>query len=307
MSRDLRNNTAYSYTTSWQSNGIVKFLPIESGSLRYLDIGQGQPLLLLHTLRTQLDYFQQLIPLVQDRYRILAIDLPGHGYSSIPNHARFDEPFFRERVIEFIEKLDLGNVIMVGESIGGVLALTVAATIPERITQVFALNPYDYGEKFGGGIRRSRYGFIIGLFALLGRFTLETSFALQLVLSGGFADPTKLPRSLFLGLVRAGQQRDYRRAEYLLYQHWRSWLEATKLYSAIKVPITLVYGEHDWSKPEERTDRKKRLARADLLTLPGVGHFSALEDPQRIVGIILMTGAASGNGQATAQLLSQQS
>src|SRR5262247_3989972 len=106
MTSDLRTMTAYAYTNSWQSNGTVKFLPLESGSLRYLDIGQGQPLLLIHTLRTQLDYFQQLIPLLPGRYRILAIDLPGHGYSSIPTQARFDEPFFRTSVIEFIEKLD---------------------------------------------------------------------------------------------------------------------------------------------------------------------------------------------------------
>ncbi len=192
------------YTTSWQSKGTVNFLSVRSVTIRYLDIGQGQPLLLIHTLRTQLDYFQELVPLLQDRYRILAIDLPGHGYSSIPTYALFDEPFFRENVIQFIEKLDLRNVAILGESIGGVLALTVAATIPERISHVFALNPYDYGEKFGGGIRRSKYGFIISMFALFGRFTPETSFTLKLVLSGGLSDPTNLPQPLFLELERAG-------------------------------------------------------------------------------------------------------
>lgn len=283
--------SAYAYTTSWQSNGTVKFLPMESGSMRYLEIGSGPPLLLIHTLRTQLDYYQKLIPLLQDRYRILAVDLPGHGYSSIPTQARFDEPFFRAKVIEFIEKLDLEKVNLLGESIGGSLALTVAATMPDRIDRVFALNPYDYGEKFGGGIRRSRYGFIIGLYALFGRFTLETSFALQLVLSGGFADSTKLPRSLFLELVRAGRQRNYRLAEYRLYKHWRSWLEARKLYRAVTIPVKLVYSEHDWSIPPERIDNRKCLPHAELLTLPGVGHFSALEAPQQVADIVLMTGA----------------
>ena len=254
--------------------------------MRYLESGQGQPLLLLHTLRTQFDYFQKVIPLLQDRHRILAIDLLGHGYSSIPTDARFDEPFFRAGVIEFIEKLDLQNLMIVGESIGGVLALTVAATVPERIKQIFVLNPYDYGEKFGGGIRRSRYGFIIGLFALFGRFTFETAFILKLVLSGGFADSTKLPRSLFQEFVRVGYQRNYRQAEYLLYKHWRSWLEATKLYNAIKVPVTLVYGEQDWSNPQEREDRKKRIPGAQFMTLPSVGHFSSLEVPKRIAEIV---------------------
>ncbi|HLO14700.1 MAG TPA: alpha/beta fold hydrolase, partial [Anaerolineales bacterium] len=153
MDRELRTMPTYSDTSSSQSNGTVNFVPVERGSLRYLDIGHGAPLLLIHTLRTQLDYFQKLIPLLQDRYWILAIDLPGHGYSSIPTQARFDEPFFRRNVIEFVQKLDLEKLTIVGESIGGVLALTVAATISKRMNRVVALNPYDYGEKFGGGIR----------------------------------------------------------------------------------------------------------------------------------------------------------
>lgn len=274
------------YTTSWQSKGTVKFLSVRSITIRYLDIGQGQPLLLIHTLRTQLDYFQKLIPLLQDHYRILAIDLPGHGYSSIPTYALFDEPFFRENVIQFIEKLDLRNVAILGESIGGVLALTVAATIPERISHVFALNPYDYGEKFGGGVRRSKYGFIISIFALFGRFTPETSFALKLVLSGGLSDPTNLPQPLFLELERVGHQKNYRKAEYLLYKHWRSWLDAIKLYSAIKAPVALVYSEHDWSNPQEREDRKQRIPSAKFIVTPAVGHFSSLEAPKRLAEIV---------------------
>jgi pimeloyl-ACP methyl ester carboxylesterase len=286
MDRDLKTIPADSYTSSWQSNGTVKSLTLKSGFLRYLDIGHGQPMLLIHTLRTQLDYFQKLVPLLQDRYRVLAIDLPGHGYSSIPAHARFDEPFFRESVIEFVEKLDLEKLIVLGESIGGVLALVLAATIPNRINRVFSLNPYDYGEKFGGGIRRSRYGFIIGLFALFGGFTIETSFALKLVLSGGFADPTNLPQSLFLELVRAGHQKGYRRAEYLLYKHWRSWLGAAKFYHMIRVPVTLVYGEQDWSNPREREDRKMQIPGMQFVVLPAAGHFSALEVPTRLAEIV---------------------
>ena len=275
-----------SYSTSWPSSGTVKSCPVEAGPIRYLEIGQGPPLLLIHTLHMQLDYFQKLIPLLQDRYRILAIDLPGHGYSSIPTRARFDEPFFRRNVIEFIESLDLAKLTIVGESIGGVLALTTAATLPERINGVLALNPYDYGEAFGGGIRRSRYGWIIGLFALFGRFTFEPSFALKLVLSGGFADPANLPQSLFLELVRAGRQNGYRRSEYMLYKHWRSWLLATQLYNTVRVPVTLVYGEQDWSRPHEREARRKLIPDVEFVSLPAAGHFSALEVPTRIADVI---------------------
>jgi pimeloyl-ACP methyl ester carboxylesterase len=275
------------YTSTWQNDGQVKLAQLKNGvSLRYLEIGSGRPLLLLHTLRTQLDYFQGLAPLLKNRFHIYAVDLPGHGYSSLIQDAAYDEPFFRQSIVSFIKELDLQNVVLAGESIGAVVALTVAAEVPDRIAHVYALNPYDYGEKFGGGIRRSKYGYIIGLFQIFKSHTLEIRSLLKLVLVGAFVRAEKLPASLLSEFNRAGKRPGYRHMEYRLFKHWRSWLNAVHRYEQVSVPVTLVYGESDWSKPEERADRKNRLARAKFLTLPGVGHFSALEDPQRIAGIL---------------------
>jgi len=274
------------YTNSWQSGGNVKRLTTQSGTIRYLDIGSGDPLVLMHTLRTQLDYFELLIPLLQERYRIIAPDLPGYGYSPAADGARIDEPFFRGAVIELMEGLDLRNATMVGESIGGVLALTAAATVPGRISRVIALNPYDYGDKFGGGIRNSRYGWMIGFFALFGRFTPETPLMLRLILSGGLADPAKFPEPLVAELVRAGRQKGYRRSEYLLFKHWRSWLDAGDLYGKVDAPVTLVYGDHDWSRPDNRQLTESRLSGARVIMLPATGHFSSLDSPAALAKII---------------------
>src|SRR5437867_663496 len=51
------------------------------GRLRYLTGGTGAPLVMLHTVRTQAEHFRHLIPLVQQRYTVYALDLPGMGYS----------------------------------------------------------------------------------------------------------------------------------------------------------------------------------------------------------------------------------
>jgi len=71
-------------------------------------------------------------------------------------------------VVAFIEKLDLKEVILVGESIGAVLAMTVAGTIPERISKVVASNTYDYDTRYGDGVRRGNFfaNFIIGIYAI---------------------------------------------------------------------------------------------------------------------------------------------
>jgi pimeloyl-ACP methyl ester carboxylesterase len=240
----------------------------------------------LHTLRTQLDYFEKLVPALGRHYQVYALDLPGHGQSSILE-TEYTEVLFRESVSEFITKLDLRDVTLVGESIGGVLALTVSAKLPERVSRAIALNPYDYGEEFGGGIRRSRNGWIIGLFNVFGSYTVEPRFLLSAVFKGGFYDPTKLPEDLLTEFHRTGERPGYRRAEYSVFRNWRSWIEARNLYPQITVPVTLIYSHDDWSRPEERESNRLAIRNAELVTINGAGHFASLEKHAEVSTIIL--------------------
>ena len=65
--------------------------------------GNGPPLVLLHTIRTQLEYFRELVPkLTSSRFT-----RPGHGHSPIDMSAAFDEPYFRGAIVAFSKKLDL--------------------------------------------------------------------------------------------------------------------------------------------------------------------------------------------------------
>lgn len=106
---------------------------------------------MLHTVCTQAEHFRQLIPLVQQRYTVYALDLPGMGYSQIVPGASYDEPAMRAAVKRLVTQLDLRDVTLLGESMGAVLALTTAADLPDRVQRVVAVNAYDYA----GGIARS--------------------------------------------------------------------------------------------------------------------------------------------------------
>lgn len=91
--------------------GQVADIQIERNlTLRYLKAGKGEPLILLHTIRTQLDYFQYVIPDLAKNHTVYALDLPGHGYSSIDTNASYDEPYLRKAVVSFIEKQNLKGV-----------------------------------------------------------------------------------------------------------------------------------------------------------------------------------------------------
>ncbi|MEU1276371.1 alpha/beta fold hydrolase [Streptomyces sp. NPDC005799] len=116
------------------------------GTLRYLKAGTGAPVVLLHTLRTQAEHFRFLIPMLSHQYTVYALDLPGMGYSEIVPGASYEEPALRAGVERLLTELDLHDVTLVGESLGGVLALTAAADLPERVRRVVSVNPYDYPD-----------------------------------------------------------------------------------------------------------------------------------------------------------------
>lgn len=274
------------YTQKW-AQSAPEFMQLEDGlTLRYVRTGNGPPLVLLHTIRTQLDYYEKLVPLLSNHYQVIVLDMPGHGQSSITEVA-YTEDYFRRATREFITKLNLKDVTLVGESIGGVLALTVSTELPDRVKRIIALNPYDYGEQFGGGIRRSNNGWMVVLFNIFGSYTLEPRFVTAAVMRGGFYDTAQLPDSLLTEFSHTGNRDGYRGAEYSVFKHWQSWLDAKQLYSRINAPVTLIYGSHDWSKPEEREQNQQIIPKAKLITIEKSGHFTALESPEEVANNIL--------------------
>ena len=262
-------------------------------SLRYLKTGNGDPLILLHTIRTQLDYFEEVIPQLAKNFTVYAIDLPGHGYSSIDTKASYDEPYFRSAVIAFIEKLDLKEVTLAGESIGGVLALTVANKLPSRIKKVISSNPYDYDRKYGDGVRRGNLlaNFVISQFAIpyVGGVVaaMENILFLGIILKGGLKNKRWIPLKLLKEFDRVGRRKGYRHVERSTFAGWQSWSKAKSLYSGVKAPVKLIYGQHDWSTLAERENTAKQLGEISISTVANTGHFAFVDNPQKMTEILL--------------------
>lgn len=262
-------------------------------SLRYVKLGEGPALVLLHTIRTQLEYFRDLAPLLAEKYTVYAVDLPGHGRSPIDPAAPFDEPYMRRGIVGFLETLDLRDVTIVGESIGAVVSLTAAAEVPDRIRAVYALNTYDYETRFGDGIRRGNWfanliigGLQVPVFGPIGA-ALENRFVLGTIMGGGYADPRKLPADLLTEFDAVARRPHYKHVARKVLQQWRSWSKARERYSGVKAPVTLIYGSKDWSRTSERERTKAAVQNARMFTLPNTGHFSSVENPQGVASIIL--------------------
>jgi pimeloyl-ACP methyl ester carboxylesterase len=251
------------------------------GRLRYLTGGSGTPLVMLHTVRTQAEHFRHVIPLVQRRYTVYALDLPGMGYSQIVPGASYDEPAMRAAVTRLITQLDLHQVTLLGESMGTVLALTTAADLPDRVQRVVAVNPYDYR----GGIARSSLlarlittGVIApGVGPVLAR--LEPKPVMRAILSGGLADPAALREDYLDELLSVGRHPGYSTVARAVYRNLPSLIEARARYPQVTAPIHLIYGEKDWSRPSDRQANRRQLPDAEYAQIPDSGHFIALERP----------------------------
>jgi pimeloyl-ACP methyl ester carboxylesterase len=258
------------------------------GALRYLEAGTGAPLVLLHTVRTQAEHFRDLIPLVADRFTVYALDLPGMGYSEIVPGASYEEPALRAGVERLLTELDLGDVTLLGESMGAVLALTTAAELPDRVRRVIAVNAYD----FRGGIARSGLlarAVVAGVLApgvgpvIAG---VEPKAALRRILRGGLGDKSALREDYLAELLQVGRRPGYPAVARGIYRNLPSLIAARSRYAAVKAPIHLVYGEKDWSRPSDRRANTDLLPDAAFTQVPGAGHFIALERPGVLADLV---------------------
>ncbi len=179
--------------------------------VRYLRVGGGPPLLLMHTVRTQLDHFQLVIPQLTDAFTSYAVDFPGMGWSDIVPGASYEEPALRAAVVRIVEELDLSDLTLAGESMGATLALTASVDLGARVRRVVAFNTYD----FAGGLKRASLfaRLVVGSIQapVVGPIVarLENRHILRGVLRGGLRDPRHLPDHYLDELRLVGRRRGY--------------------------------------------------------------------------------------------------
>ena len=279
------------YARTWSNGrGEVRFFTRADGSrLRYYTAGTGPALVLMHTVRGQLDYFQRVIPLLWDHYTVYALDLPGMGWSNIVPGAQYEEPQLRAAVVEFVRGLDLHDVTLSGESLGGALSLSASFDLKDRVSRVVAFNSYDYpqGGERGNWIARViissvRMPVLGPVFA-----PLEPRPIFRAILQGGYVDKTRLPEDFITELLRSGRRKGYAKVSRGIFRSLKGFDRARERYPRVSAPVTLVYSENDWSRPAERDRVANALTDVHRITVPRTGHFSALERPDEMARILL--------------------
>jgi pimeloyl-ACP methyl ester carboxylesterase len=277
------------YTRTWCSSGVIEFVELADGTrLRYLKAGSGPALILLHTVRTQLDHFQLLIPRLVETFTVYAIDFPGMGWSDITPGASYTEPALRAAVVEVVKTLDVSDAILAGESMGATVALTASTELGGRVRRVVAFNPYDYSRGVGraNGVAALYVGCarLPGIGAVV--TMMENEPVLGVVLRGGLVDGSRLPNHYLAELRRVGRRPGYARVAREVFRNVDSMIAARAHYERVTAPVTLVYGEQDWSRRTEREANAASLGHARSIALARTGHFAALDQPERVAEII---------------------
>lgn len=104
--------------------------------VHFIDRGEGLPLVLLHGFGGSTYSFRHQLGPLAERFRVFALDLPGFGLSDRPSEADLSLTAQAARVRELLDRLDIARATILGHSMGGTIAMRLAATHPERVERL---------------------------------------------------------------------------------------------------------------------------------------------------------------------------
>ncbi len=125
--------------TDWAAH--MSTVELDGDTVNYVDLGAGElePIVFVHGLGGQWQNWLENLPRAALERRVIALDLPGHGLSPMPREQITISRY--GRVVDALcERLELGRVDMVGNSMGGYIAAEVAIQFPQRIDQLILVS-----------------------------------------------------------------------------------------------------------------------------------------------------------------------
>jgi pimeloyl-ACP methyl ester carboxylesterase len=112
--------------------------------LRYVDVAaqeeSGPPLVLLHGIASRIEEYEDIIDPLRRSRRVVALDLPGNGYSDKPAR-RYTLSFLEDSVLALLDHLGVGRADLAGGSLGGNLVLRLGHREPQRFRRLVAWGP----------------------------------------------------------------------------------------------------------------------------------------------------------------------
>ena len=261
---------------------ISKHVDIDDMRIHYLEAGDAgaQPLLLLHGIARCAPAFDHLAPHFAKRYRVLAIDLRGHGDSGWDAGGHYLVEDYVRDVEGLIDKLGLKHLVLWGNSTGGRVAQMIAGRHPELVCAVVVEDVGPERPKEISNRRAHRMG------------TEEDGWASRHeLLAKVRADNPRWLEPVARHLVEhAARVREDGRVVWKRDPAILKGFVPTELWDTVKkirAPIVYILGGASTIVPQHTQDELKAvLPQAEIVTMPGLGHYPSDEDPEQFLQIV---------------------
>ncbi|MGU3294657.1 alpha/beta fold hydrolase [Williamsia sp. M5A3_1d] len=257
----------------------------------YRDVGQGEVILLIHGMAGSSATWRDVIPVLARHHRVLAPDLPGHGASGKPR-GDYSLGSFAAWLRDLLDQLDIDRVTVVGQSLGGGVAMQFSYQHPEYCQRLALISSGGLGPDVSWTLR---------LLAAPGAELLMPVIAAPPVISAGNRVASWLgerglraPRANEMWRAHRSLGDRETRAAFLrtlraVVDHRGQAVSAMgKLHLNEGMPTLLIWGDDDAVIPVAHAHAAHEAMPASRLEiLPGVGHFPQVEDPDAVARLLL--------------------
>jgi magnesium chelatase accessory protein len=127
---------------NWPNRAFSRIVEAGGTAFHVQELGDpaNPPLLLIHGTGASTHSFAPLMELLKGSYYCIAIDVPGHGFTPMPNGFVPTLPEMARVILQLLASLNLGPVTGIGHSAGAAILIEIAARAPEAFTKIFAIN-----------------------------------------------------------------------------------------------------------------------------------------------------------------------
>lgn len=127
---------------------MIKVVNLKNAKIRYSDRGRGIPLVFLHGYLEALEIWDEFTSVLENHFRIISLDIPGHGKSEIVSGIHTMD-LMAEIVKELLDRLDIEECVLVGHSMGGYVTMAFLENYPDRLLafSLFHSTPFSDNEE----------------------------------------------------------------------------------------------------------------------------------------------------------------
>jgi pimeloyl-ACP methyl ester carboxylesterase len=246
--------------------------------LRIRDTGprDAPPVILLHGFGSSLETWDEWAALLSDSFRVIRYDLPGFGLTGPDPTGDYTDARGVAVLAALMDRLGIAKAAVIGNSMGGKLAWTFAATHPDRVTKLVLVSPdgfaspgFEYGKK-------PDIGFVVRLLP----YALPTAM-LRASLVPAYADQAMLTDDRVARYADMMRAPGVRGAIVARMQQYLPEDPEERLHN-IKAPTLLVWGERDGMIPfANAQDYLRAIPDSRLVAFPDLGHIPQEEAPER--------------------------